>query len=111
MAQTVVQPPHHGGIRALLRAEYRAGARRAAQGIVDIAHGHEGHAAHRCIHAAHVDAGDVLQRPAHRHKGRARFIVKPHACRRCRAAAAVIGSAAAQRQHDLPCAVPRRMDD
>ena len=54
---------------------------------------------------------DVLQRCPHRDEGRAVFIQKPHARGGCRAAAAIVGGAAAQCQHDTPCAVAGRVAD
>ena len=111
MAQTVIQTAHHGGVGTLLGAEHGAGSGGAAEGIVDVAHGGEGDAAHRLIHGGGVDAGNILQGGAHGDEGFSRGVQKADTHGGGRAAAAVIGGAAAQGQHDLPGTVTSGVDD
>ena len=99
LTQSVVQPPHHGRVRALLGAEHGAGSGGAAQRVVNVAHGQNGDTPHRRIHAADINAVNFLQCTAHGDEALSRRTVKLHAHGGSRAAAAVIGGAAAQRQH------------
>ena len=109
MPQAAVQQADGLRIGALLRGEHGGGSALAAEGVVNVAHGH-----HLCLpqlrqDVFHTDMGNAPQRPAHRNEGVTRFIQKLHAQRRRSAAAAVVGGAAAQTQHDPLGAVLQRV--
>ena len=109
MAQPRVQPGHHGRVRPLLRAEHRRRARRAAQWVVDVAHHRYRYAAQRPAQRLRPDTGDACERAAHRHEGAPLFIEKFRPQRCGGAAAAIVGGAAAQPQHQPHRAVGQRM--
>ena len=95
MEKSRIQPLHHGIIRPFLGTENDRGAGGAAQGIINIAHGHHPDAAQGGVQSVSTNTGNIMQRAAHRNKGFARPIIKRNAQRRSGTAAAVIGGAAA----------------
>ena len=99
--QASVEHAHLLGSRTLLRAKDGGGAGRAAQGVVDVAHGDDLDVADARVHARDVDARDVGKRAAHRQELRAGSVVELDAARRSHAHAALVGAAAAQAHDDF----------
>ena len=110
MGKARVQALNLGGVRPLLGTEHRCRAGGAAEGIVDIAHGDDLQRRHRRVHPRYIHGGDLSQGSAHGDEGFPRSIDKPDAAGTGRAAAAVVGGAAAQAHHRPLGAVVRRVD-
>ena len=101
--QARVQKLHHGRVRAFLGREHMRRAQRAAQWVVDIAHGHQLRARKYGMQAGKVDLRNLRQRCPHRHKGLACRVAE-HCTQRCRSAAASVVCGAASQPHHQPFA-------
>ena len=109
MAQPRVHAGHHGRVRPLLGSEHRRRTSGTAQGVVDVAHHRDLRARQRLPQALRADMGDLGQRPAGRHERPSLHVQKFRAQRGGRAAAAVVGGAAAQSQHQPLCSAGQRV--
>ncbi len=98
-------PPHRPRSRRLNRRRTSG----PAQGVVDVAHHRDLRARQRLPQALHADMGDLGQRPAGGDECPSLRIQKFRAQRGGRAAAAVVGGAAAQPQHQPLCSAGQRM--
>ena len=109
MAQSRVQAGHTGIVRALLRGKHTGRAVRTVQGVADVAHDGEGRGVQRRVKAAQVDGGQLGQRDTGGDEGAALTVIEHRAQGRGRAAAAVVGAAAAQTQDQPLCAMVQRV--
>ena len=100
-----VQTLHHGGVRALLRAEDPRRAALAAQRVVHVGHQRQLHAGEQLVRRSVVDARELVQRVADGDELLAVRVEELCAQRRRAAAAAVVGAASAEAEQNLRAAV------
>nr|GEU28571.1 hypothetical protein [Tanacetum cinerariifolium] len=111
VAQVYVQQFHHGGRRALLRAEHVGRALRPRQRVADVAGDVEHAVPDARVQARQVDAVELVQGAAARRQVVAGCVEQAAAKRLHHAGAAVVGGAAANAQHEAAGARVQRITD